>query len=142
MKYLLDTNVISELVAKQPSAQVIEWIDKTDEDRLYLSVVTIGEINKGIEKLPDSQRKVALQVWLTEELLVRFRDRILSLDSGVMLTWGALTAALEQQGRTLPAMDSLVAAIARHGQLTLVTRNENDFVGTGVPILNPWRQSS
>ena len=142
MRYLLDTNVISELAAKQPSPQVIAWIDGTDEDRLHLSVVTVGEIKKGIEKLPDSPRKAALQVWLTDELLVRFRDRILTLDSGVMLTWGALTAGLEKQGRTLPAMDSLVAAIARHGQLTLVTRNEDDFVGTGVPILNPWRQSS
>lgn len=138
MKYLLDTNVISELVAKQPSARVVDWLDNTDDSLIYLSVITIGEIQRGIERLSDSTRKSVLRTWLIDELLVRFQGRILPVDLAVMLTWGELTAALEQTGRKLPAMDSLVAAIALHGQFILVTRNQADFVDTGVMVLNPW----
>lgn len=139
MKYLLDTNVISELVAKQPLAKVINWLDNTDDNLIYLSVITIGEIKKGIERLPDSKRKTMLRTWLSDELLLRFQGRILPLDTAVMLTWGNLTATLEKKGRKLPAMDSLVAAIALQGQFVLVTRNEADFADTGVTILNPWQ---
>jgi predicted nucleic acid-binding protein len=138
MNYLLDTNVISELVAKQPSQRVIDWIDHVTDERIYLSVITIGELKKGIEKLPASQHKELLRKWFTEELLVRFAGRILPIDTAVMLTWGQLTATLEQQGRKLPAMDSLIAALALQGGFTLVTRNEADFADTGVTILNPW----
>jgi toxin FitB len=139
MKYLLDTNAISELVAKQPSSKVIDWLDDTDDSLIYLSVITIGEIKKGIERLPDSKRKTALRDWLTDELLLRFQGHIVPVDTEVMLTWGVLTAMLEQKGRKLPAMDSLVAAIALQGQFVLVTRNEADFADTGVTILNPWQ---
>ena len=138
MNYLLDTNVISELVAKQPSQRVIDWIDHAADERIYLSVITIGEFKKGIEKLPASQRKESLRKWFTEELLVRFAGRILPIDTAVMLTWGQLTATLEQQGRKLPAMDSLIAALALTSGFTLVTRNEDDFRDTGVTVLNPW----
>lgn len=139
MKYLLDTNVISELVAKQPVAKVIDWLDHTDDSLIYLSVITIGEIKKGIERLPDSTRKTALSVWLMDELLVRFQGHILPIDLAVMLTWGELASALKQKGRKLPAMDSLAAAIALHGQFVLVTGNEADFSDTGVMVLNPWQ---
>ncbi len=138
MKYLLDTNVISALVAKQPAVEVIDWLDSIDDSLIYLSVITIGEIKKGIERLPDSARKTALRTWLTDELLLRFQDRILPVDLAVMLRWGKLTAMLEQKGRKLPAIDSLVAAIALHGQFVLVTRNEADFADTGMTVLNPW----
>ena len=138
MNYLLDTNVISELVAKQPSQKVVEWIDTLADERIYLSAITIGELKKGIEKLPASQRKELLREWLTEELLIRFAGRILPIDVAVMLTWGQLTATLEQRGRKLPAMDSLIAALAVQGGFTLVTRNEADFRDTGVTVLNPW----
>ncbi len=139
MKYLLDTNVISELVAKQPVAQVVTWIDNIDDTQAYLSVITIGEIKKGIEKLPDSARKERLREWLSDELIVRFSQRILAIDVNVMLNWGNLVAMLEMKGRKLPAMDSLIAAVAIHGQLTLATRNVNDFRDTGVTLINPWR---
>lgn len=139
MKYLLDTNVISELVAKQPSAKVVDWLDNIDEGLVYLSVITIGEFKKGIERLSDSTHKPVLRAWLTDELLVRFQGRILPVDLAVMLTWGELTAVLEQKGRRLPAMESLVAAIALQGQFILVTRNEADFAETGVMVLNPWK---
>ncbi len=138
MKYLLDTNVISELVAKQPNAQVVAWIDALDPESIYLSVITIGELRKGIEKLPDSKRKTKLRDWLNDDLLRRFGGRILTLDVEVMLTWGELTGRLERSGRSLPAMDSLVAALSLHYNCTLVTRNEKDFKETGVTIINPW----
>ena len=138
MNYLLDTNVISELVAEQPSQKVVEWIDTLTDERIYLSAITIGELKKGIEKLPASQLKELLREWLTEELLIRFAGRILSIDAAVMLTWGQLTATLEPQGRKLPAMNSLIAALALQGGFTLVTRNAADFRDTGVTVLNPW----
>jgi len=138
MNYLLDTCVISELVARRPNPRVLKWVDQTDERNLYLSVLTIGEIRKGIEKLPDSERKSALTLWLHDQLLVRFRDRLLPIDARVMLRWGQLTGVLELEGKTMGAIDSLIAATALHGGLSLVTRNEADFQHTGVPIVNPW----
>jgi len=139
MRYLLDTNVISELVAKHPNEQVIQWLDQLDPDDIYLSVITIGELRKGIEKLPESQRKNALRTWLNDELLIRFRERILALDVDVMLTWGTLMGNLERGGRPLAAMDSLIAALGLHYSCLLVTRNEDDFKGTGVTVINPWK---
>jgi toxin FitB len=138
--FLLDTCVISELVAKQPKPVVMRWIDSVDEDRLFLSVITIGEIKKGIEKLADSARKSALQKWLEDDLLVRFRDKILPIDTEVMLIWGQLTADLDKLGRRMPAIDSLIAATCLQGKLDLVTRNESDFAYSGVTIVNPWAQ--
>lgn len=139
MKYLLDTNVISELVARNPNPHVVAWIDTLDTDNVYLSVVTIGEIRKGIEKLPDSARKTSLENWLENDLLVRFAGYILELDVGVMLSWGVLTGRLERNGRTLPAIDSMIAALAIHHNCTLVTRNEDDFKDTNVIVINPWK---
>ncbi len=138
MRYLLDTNVISELVSRQPNEQVMAWLDGIDDQLVYLSVITIGEIKRGIEKLPNSQRKGRLNKWLNEELLLRFDDKILSIDLPVMLTWGKLIAKLENQGRALPAIDSLLAATALYHDLNLVTRNEKVFDNTDVVVINPW----
>jgi toxin FitB len=138
MTYLLDTCLISELVAKRPNQQVVDWLDNQTPEIFYLSVVTMGEIAKGIHKLGGSQRKDSLQIWLTQILPTRFSGRILGIEVETMLVWGELVGRLEKQGRSLPVIDSLIAAIALQNSLSLVTRNENDFAGTGVEILNPW----
>ncbi|MGB8211969.1 MAG: type II toxin-antitoxin system VapC family toxin [Anaerolineales bacterium] len=138
MKYLFDTCVISELVSKQPSARVVEWIDSLDPDDVYLSVITIGEIVKGIEKLPPSRRKTELHTWLKEDLLARFQGKIIPVDAGVIVEWGILAARVESAGKPMPAMDALIAATAKVNQLTLVTRNVSDFEAAEMQVLNPW----
>lgn len=138
MKYLLDTCVISELVAKQPNPRVLEWIDTVDADGVFISVITVGEIIKGIEKLPNSKRRQELSDWLENELLIRFQDNLIELDVNILIQWGRLNARLEISGQRAPAIDSLIAATALEHDLILVTRNESDFTGTGVEILNPW----
>lgn len=141
MNYLLDTNVISELISKQPNKKVAEWLDRLDPNTVYLSVITIGEIRKGVEKLPYSKRKEKVREWLETDLLIRFQGRILEITIEVMLVWGALTGRLENEGRPITAIDSLIAAIALHGGYCLVTRNEFDFQNTGVTIINPWKEA-
>lgn len=142
MSYLLDTCVISELVSARPASAVLEWMANVETTRLFLSVLTIGEIKRGIVRLPASKRRSTLESWLEQDLSLRFHGRILPLDMAVMLTWGQLVGELENKGRPLPAIDSLIAATALHYQLQLVTRNEKDFADTGVNVLNPWREDS
>ena len=141
MKFLLDTNVISELIARQPNPKVIEWIDNVTENAIYLSVITIGEVQRGIEKLPESRRRSDLLSWLQNNLFARFGNHILPLDVAVMLRWGTFIADLEKRGRPLPAMDSLIAATAIHHGLVIVTRNTKDFAFTEAEVLNPWQES-
>lgn len=138
MKYLLDTCVIAELVTRHPNPKVVVFVDSLDSDDVFLSVITIGEIAKGIEKLPKSKRKQELHSWLKENLLVRFDGRIIPLDTEVLMEWGILIARLESKGMTFPAIDSLIAATTLTHKLTLVTRNVDDFSGTSIEIVNPW----
>ena len=138
MAYLLDTFVLSEFKKKQPEQKVIDWLDAQIEETLFLSTVTIGEIQKGISRLPASKRQAELELWL-EELIYRYDERVLSLDTYVMRRWGQLTGALETQGHVLPLLDSLIAATCLTHNLTLVTRNEPDFAAANVTILNPWK---
>jgi len=140
MTYLLDTNVISELVTRQPNPRVIAWIDALDPQEIYLSVITIGELAKGIEKLPASTRKDTLLDWLDSDLLLRFSGRILSVDTATMRTWATLTAQLERVGRPLPVIDSIIAALALQHRFILATRNSADFQDTGVDLVNPWQE--
>jgi tRNA(fMet)-specific endonuclease VapC len=138
MSYLLDTIVISELITKQPNQKVVNWIDALEPNAVYLSVITIGEIRKGIEKLPASQRRTTLTAWLIHELLVRFDGRIAAITTDVMLVWGELTGGMEKAGHPIAAIDSLIAAIALTQNYQLVTRNTADFQHTGVTLIDPW----
>jgi len=138
MRFLLDTCVISDLVARRPDPGVVQWVDNTDEGKLFLSVITIGEIRKGIEKLIAPDRQKVLSEWLEDELLARFRHRVLPIDTSVMLIWGKLVADLERQGKPMPAIDSLLAATALQGGLALVTRNKDDFAHCDIAVVNPW----
>ena len=138
MNYLLDTCVISEALNKQPNPKALEFVDHLDPEEVYLSTITIGELYKGIARLPASRRKNELQAWFEDELLVRYEGKILSLDADVLMTWGGLVAKLEADGCVMPAMDSLIAAIVLTHDMTLVTRNVSDFENSGVKIANPW----
>jgi len=139
MNYMLDTNVISELIARDPNRKVVDWIDSLDPETVFLSVITIGELRKGIEKLAPSRRKDQLTTWLANDLLFRFAHQMVEITTHVMLVWGELTGRLERDGKPIAAIDSLIAASVLERKYTLVTRNEDDFQHTGVPILNPWK---
>ena len=136
--YLLDTNVLSELMKPNPNARVVNWIEATDEDLLFLSVLTLGEIRKGIMELRAGSRRARLESWLETDLRARFAGRILPVDEAVADRWGTLAAVGEAAGRPVPVIDGLLAAEALHHNLTLVTRNTTDVAGTGVLVLNPW----
>jgi predicted nucleic acid-binding protein len=136
--FLLDTNIISELVKRKPEPKVIIWIDSIDENLLYLSVLTLGEIRKGIASLRDASRRVILEAWLDSDLILRFAERILPIDHAVADRWGRIAAAAVAAKSPLPVIDGLLAATALDQNLTLVTRNTKDIVVTGVPVFNPW----
>ena len=138
MSYLLDTCVLSELAAKLPNPAVATYVDTLPEEQVYLSVITIGEIVKGIEKLPASPRQSALQNWLEQDLLVRFQGKILPLDVDVLTERGRLAARLDRAGKPMPTMDALISATALNFELTLVTHNVADFREAGIEIANPW----
>jgi predicted nucleic acid-binding protein len=137
--FLLDTNVISELIKPNPEPKVIKWIEATDEDLIFLSVLTIAEIRKGINLHRDSGKRARLEAWLASDVRARFEDRILTLDGAVAERWGLLTArGKTEKNRILPVIDGLLAATAQHHDLILVTRNVDDVAPTGVPFFDPW----
>jgi toxin FitB len=136
--YLLDTNCISEVVRPNPEPRVLSWLEATDERLLHLSVLTLGEIRKGVASLPQSKRRRRLESWLELELQVRFSGRVLPIDAGIADRWGILTADARKKGVGLATIDGLLAATALHFNLTLVSRNVNDFASTPVLLLDPW----
>ena len=138
MKYLLDTCVVSELVKKTPNKNVLSWLASQDEDDLYLSVLTFGEIQKGIEKSPNKIKKQKLQSWLEEDLKQRFKDKIISIDLNVAIKWGEIQGIAEKTGKIMPSIDSLIAISALTYGLTVVTRNTTDMINSTVELLNPW----
>ena len=137
--FLLDTNCISELVRPKPEPRVMEWMEAVDEAMLYLSVLTVGEIRKGLAGLPQSKRRTHLETWLEVELQARFAGRIVPIDAAVADRWGLVAAEAKRKGKTLSVIDGLLAATAIHHNLTVVSRNARDFTNTQVPILNPWQ---
>lgn len=135
MSYLLDTNVLSELRRKTPNAGVVGWFAQRPASTLFLSVLTLGELRKGIEGMADADRRTTLLDWLEAELPIFFTGRILPIDAQVADRWGRLVAAA---GRPVPAIDSLLAATAAHHGLSLVTHNVRDFTDFGLEVINPW----
>ena len=140
MSYLLDTSVISELVKKSPHLPVLKWIGEQDETTLYLSVVTIGELEKGIARLPVAARKARLQSWVRRDLVERFGERLLAVDLQAATRWGTYSGESEKRGQPLPVIDSLIAATASVHGLAVVTRNVEDYERCGVACVNPWDQ--
>jgi predicted nucleic acid-binding protein len=137
--YLLDTNCISELVRVKPEPSVMTWMEAADETLLYLSVLTLGEIRKGLAGLPQSKRRTHLETWLEVELRARFAGRILPIDAPVADRWGLLAAGAKREGKALSTIDGLLAATALHYNLTVVSRNVSDFTNVRVQVLNPWK---
>ena len=137
MSFLLDTCVLSELARPHPDARVSDWLDDQDVASLHLSVLTVGEIEKGVAVLPRGRKKRSLTTWLAT-LRSTYADRLLPIDTAVAAIWGRTTATAELRGRRLGVVDGLIAATAMHHGLMVVTRNVRDFDATGVGLLNPW----
>jgi len=137
--YLLDTNCISELVRVKPEPSVLRWMEAADETLLFLSVLTLGEIRKGLAGLPQGRRRTQLETWLEVELRARFAGRVMPIDAAVAERWGLLASQAKREGNSLSTIDGLLAATALHHDLTVVSRNVIDFANTGVQVLNPWK---
>lgn len=139
MRYLLDTNVLSELVKPKPSGKVLDWVTRQSPLDLAISCLTIGEISAGIQQLPaKSVRRLELESWLSNDLAARFTGRIHPVDSVIAEVWGGLMAEARLMGRSLPVIDALLLATSKVHRLTFVTRNEKECRERGVAILNPW----
>jgi hypothetical protein len=138
MPYLLDTNVFSEPARLDPDAGVLSWLKAIDALEAHLSVLTLGEIEKGLSLMPPGPRKKALRDWLRHDLRERFRGRILPLGPEAAVAWGELDAQGQRMGRPLPVVDGLLLATAQVHDLTFVTRNLRDCGDRGVEVLNPW----
>jgi len=138
MNYLLDTCLISELSKSKPDKNVVDWVLSKNETGFYISVLTFGELHKGIEKLPESKKKEELRIWIEGELKDRFQNRIIGIDMRVSILWGKIQCVAEKKGKPMPAIDALIAATGIAHDLIVVTRNVSDMEQSGVRLLNPW----
>lgn len=138
MNYLLDTCVISELIKKNPDANVIQWISEVEETSLFLSVLTLGEIHKGIEKLPQGTKKDKLHKWVNSDLRERFKNRIIDFDLISATKWGEVQGRAELAGKPMSLIDGLISATGIAKDLIVVTRNIKDMEQSGASLLNPW----
>jgi len=138
LNYLIDTCVISELSKTKPNAAVEKWFSNIDPKYLYVSVLTLGELQKGVARLPRSSKRIQLEQWIDTSLLTHFEDRILPITAEVARESGNLQARAEKSGQKLPSIDSLLATTAIVHRLTVVTRNVTDLEATGIAILNLW----
>jgi toxin FitB len=136
--FLLDTNIPSELTRQQSAPQVERWLDQANDEELYFSVISLGEILKGITVLPVSKRRDGLQEWLDGTLRPWFEGRILPVTAPIAERWGVLSGECRLQGKQVKVADGLIVATALHHSLTIVTRNVKDFAGLGAAVLNPW----
>jgi hypothetical protein len=138
LNYLVDTNVVSEWEKPRPDPGVVAWLADADEDRVFISVVTLAELRYGTERLPAGKRRRRLDVWLRDELPLRFEGRVLAIDAAVADAWGRIVARRDAGGRPIGVADAFIAATAEVHGLTLVTRNASDFAPTLKGVLNPW----
>ena len=138
MKFLLDTMVVSEPARPQPNASVLAWLESQVSSEIAISVLTLGEIARGVARLGDGKRKARLEKWLATELPSHFDKRVLNIDAQVARAWGELMAHADKIGRHLPVIDGLLLSTAVVHGLTIVTRNENDFRERGVALINPY----
>jgi len=138
LNFLLDTNVVSEWTKPRPDPGVQAWLAAADEDRVFISVVTLAELRHGVERLPAGARRDRLDRWLTDQLPARFEARLLAIDAETAHGWGRVMARRQAAGRPVGTMDAFIAATAEHHDLTLVTRNVADFAGLGIRLVNPW----
>jgi predicted nucleic acid-binding protein len=137
--FLLDTNVVSEWVKPKPNAGLMRWAASVDEDRVFLSVISLAELRYGIDRMATGKRRRRLEEWLSDELPIRFEGRILPVDSPVADACGRIVRRTELLGRSIEAMDAFLAATAETHQLIFVTRNVSDFVVLK-NVLNPWTE--
>lgn len=138
MSFLLDTNAVSEWIKPQPNRGLIAWMEGVDEDRVFVSAVTLAELRYGVDRLPAGAKRKRLDLWLREELPLRFEARILSIDRAIADTCGKIFARCEMAGRPIEAMDAFIAATAEVHNLTLVTRNVSDFMVSLKSVFDPW----
>ncbi len=138
MKYLLDTCVISEVIKREPNKNVISWLQAQNEDDLFLSILTFGEIQKGIQKDPDQSRKKKLKIWVEEDLKKRFENRIIPIDLKVVTNWGSIQGLAELAGRTMPTLDGLIAVSGLTYNCVVATRNTSDMEQSTAELFNPW----
>lgn len=138
MRFLLDTNLLSETRKPRPDAGVRSWIATQPPEDLAISVLSLGEIRRGVVLHPGGRRKELLQWWLSEDLPVTYRGRTISVDDAIALEWGRVSGEARKLGRTIPDPDGLLVATAIVLNLTLVTRNERHCAGWGAPLINPW----
>jgi predicted nucleic acid-binding protein len=137
--YLVDTNIPSELMKPRPEPGVADFVRRAGKEQVYLSVLSLGEIVKGIAALPQGKRRRNLEAWLDAEIRPWFADRLLPVSAAIAERWGRLSARARAQGISLPVVDGLIAATALENELTLVTRNSKDFAGCGLDLANPWQ---
>ena len=142
MKYLFDTCVISEIIRPQPDENVISWVQCKNEDSLFLSVLTFGELEKGIEKALDPVRKRKLQLWVEQDLKQRFENRIIPIDLEISSRWGAIQGQAEVVGKSMPIIDGLIAVSGLVHNCIVVTRNIADMEQSSVELLNPWSKNA
>jgi toxin FitB len=138
VNFLLDTNVVSEWTKPRPDPGVVRWLAEADEDRIFISVITVAELRHGVERLPAGARRDRLDAWLNEQIPQRFEDRLLAVDAETANGWGRVMARGQAGGRPVGAMDAFIAATAERHDLTLVTRNVSDFNALGLRLVNPW----
>jgi toxin FitB len=140
VSFLLDTNLVSEWTKPRPNPGVVSWLADADEDRVFISVVTIAELRHGVERLAVGRRRKRLNEWIEGELLFRFDGRILPIDTATADAWGRIVAHREGLGQPIGTMDAFIAATAQVHKLTLATRNKTDFEASVTAVVNPWSE--